>query len=167
MTHEPPVHGRPTTRRSPPNSTDDVVAPERVLARVAAMLDSGAIRRIGAVPNHYRLGWIANGMSVWDVDDAVVDEVGEVVGALACVSHCYRRPRRLPRWPYNLFALLYRPCIAHTDNYHRLAMDVLWQEWCWRCNTQHGQNPQFIGCICGELPVEFQYLARIFKRIEN
>jgi hypothetical protein len=23
------------------------------------------------------------------------------------VSHCYRRPRRLPDWPYNLFAMLH------------------------------------------------------------
>ena len=62
---------------------------------------------IGAVPNHYRLGWGANGMSVWDVDDARVDELGERIGALPGVSHCYRRPRRLPQWPYNLFAMLH------------------------------------------------------------
>ena len=78
-----------------------------VMARVRSMLDSGAIRRIGAVPNHYRLGWTANGMSVWDVDDAIVDELGATVGALECVSHCYRRPRRLPAWPYNLFAMVH------------------------------------------------------------
>ena len=49
------------------------VAPEVVLERMRAMLASGAIRRIGVVPNHYRLGWTANGMTVWDVDDARVD----------------------------------------------------------------------------------------------
>lgn len=83
------------------------VAPETVMARVVAMQATGAIRRIGAVPNHYRLGWVANGMSVWDVDDASVDALGERVGALACVSHCYRRPRRLPVWRYNLFAMVH------------------------------------------------------------
>jgi DNA-binding Lrp family transcriptional regulator len=46
-------------------------------------------------------------MSVWDVDDAVVDALGERVGGLDCVSHCYRRPRRLPEWPYNLFAMVH------------------------------------------------------------
>ena len=46
-------------------------------------------------------------MSVWDVDDAVVDALGAQVGALDCVSHCYRRPRRLPAWPYNLFAMVH------------------------------------------------------------
>jgi DNA-binding Lrp family transcriptional regulator len=82
-------------------------APELVRARVAAMLADGRIRRIGAVPNHYELGWRANGMSVWDVDDARVDALGERVGALATVSHCYRRPRRLPQWPFNLFAMVH------------------------------------------------------------
>lgn len=83
------------------------VAPEGVLARVRTLLASGAIRRIGVVPNHYRLGWAANGMSVWDVDDDEVDVLGDAVGALACVSHCYRRPRRLPQWRYNLFAMVH------------------------------------------------------------
>ena len=83
------------------------VSAETVMARVEAMLASGAIRRIGAVPNHYRLGYLANGMSVWDVDDDAVDALGTAVGALASVSHCYRRPRRLPLWPYNLFAMVH------------------------------------------------------------
>ena len=34
---------------------------------ISGMLDSGVIRRIGVVPNHYALGYTANGMSVWDV----------------------------------------------------------------------------------------------------
>jgi len=83
------------------------VAPEVVLARIAEMLEAGAIRRIGVVPNHYRLGYAANGMSVWDVDDDAVDVLGEKVGALDSVSHCYRRPRRLPLWRYNLFAMVH------------------------------------------------------------
>lgn len=80
---------------------------ELVRERLAAMLESGLIRRIGAVPNHYRLGYTANGMSVWDVDDAQVDALGAQVGALTFVSHCYRRPRHPPDWPYNLFAMLH------------------------------------------------------------
>ena len=83
------------------------VSSDAVRERFAALLESGLVRRIGAVPNHYRLGYSANGMTVWDVDDARVDELGERVGALPGVSHCYRRPRELPRWPYNLFAMLH------------------------------------------------------------
>lgn len=83
------------------------VSGERVRSRLAEMLQSGLIRRIGAVPNHYKLGFTANGMTVWDVDDAQVDALGQQVGALPGVSHCYRRPRHLPLWRYNLFAMLH------------------------------------------------------------
>jgi DNA-binding Lrp family transcriptional regulator len=81
--------------------------PEEVMGRLRRMLEAGVIRRIGAVPNHYALGYRANGMSVWDVQDARVAELGRMVGALPSVSHCYRRPRHLPEWPYNLFAMLH------------------------------------------------------------
>ena len=80
---------------------------EQVRERLAQMLEGGLVRRIGAVPNHYRLGYTANGMSVWDVDDAQVSELGAKVAQLPGVSHCYRRPRHLPDWPYNLFAMVH------------------------------------------------------------
>jgi len=78
-----------------------------VISLLQKMLADGRIRRIGAVPNHYALGYTANAMTVWDVADEAVDELGCAVGALAFVSHCYRRPRRLPGWPYNLFAMVH------------------------------------------------------------
>jgi DNA-binding Lrp family transcriptional regulator len=78
-----------------------------VMARFARLVEGGVIRRIAAVPNHYALGFRANGMTVWDVDDARIDELGERVGALEFVSHCYQRPRVMPAWPYNLFAMVH------------------------------------------------------------
>ncbi|AQQ07919.1 protein nirH (plasmid) [Roseibium algicola] len=78
-----------------------------LIDRLKQLKAQGVIRRIGAAPNHYRLGMTANGMTVWDVDDAVVDSLGEKVGALPFVTHCYRRPRALPDWPYNLFAMVH------------------------------------------------------------
>ncbi len=80
---------------------------DEVMHRMRAMLDAGTIRRLGAVPNHYSLGYRANGMSVWDLPDERVGELGRKVGALSFVSHCYRRPRRPPAWPYNLFAMVH------------------------------------------------------------
>jgi len=80
---------------------------EEVMRRLAAMLDAGIIRRIGAVPNHYAIGWTANGMTVWDVPDEEADAAGAAIGALEFVTHCYRRPRALPEWPYNLFAMVH------------------------------------------------------------
>jgi DNA-binding Lrp family transcriptional regulator len=78
-----------------------------VLARLQSLLERGAIRRIGAIPNHYALGLTANGMSVWDIADNAVEEIGTKVGALDFVTHCYERPRHLPLWPYNLFAMVH------------------------------------------------------------
>lgn len=83
------------------------VPPEVVMRRMRAMLESGVIRRIGAVPNHYALGWNANGMTVWDVADDQIERLGPQVGALDFVTHCYRRPRHLPDWNYNLFAMVH------------------------------------------------------------
>jgi siroheme decarboxylase len=83
------------------------VSGEEVMARMQAMRARGAIRRLGAVPNHYAIGVQANAMSVWDVDDARVSALGAEVGALDCVSHCYRRPRHMPDWRYNFFAMVH------------------------------------------------------------
>ncbi|MGE5027115.1 MAG: AsnC family transcriptional regulator [Betaproteobacteria bacterium] len=83
------------------------VSPEEVMTRMRRMLETGIIRRIGVVPNHYALGYKANGMTVWNVPDDKVDELGERVGALDFVSHCYQRPRHLPDWPYNFFAMVH------------------------------------------------------------
>jgi DNA-binding Lrp family transcriptional regulator len=83
------------------------IDPEEVLSRVRAMQDAGIIRRIAAVPNHYTLGYRENAMTVWNVVDARVRACGRKVGALGFVSHCYQRPRHLPLWPYNLFAMVH------------------------------------------------------------
>lgn len=83
------------------------VSAEEVMARLQVLLEAGVIRRIGAVPNHYAIGYTANGMSVWNIADALVDAIGERVGQLDFVTHCYRRPRHLPAWPYNLFAMVH------------------------------------------------------------
>ncbi|MCG6903229.1 MAG: AsnC family transcriptional regulator [Rhodobacter sp.] len=78
-----------------------------VLERMARLKSSGVIRRIAAAPNHYRLGMIANGMTVWDVVDSRVADLGTQIGSLPFVTHCYQRPRALPIWPYNLFAMVH------------------------------------------------------------
>lgn len=80
---------------------------ETLKQRMTIMLEQKKIRRIGAVPNHYKLGYTANAMSVWDVPDDMIHDLGHQLGALPFVSHCYERPRFLPEWPYNLFAMLH------------------------------------------------------------
>lgn len=78
-----------------------------VMQRMQCMLKDGIIRRIGAVPNHYTLGFRGNGMTVWDVPDDKIKECGQKIGTLEYVSHAYQRPRHQPEWNYNLFAMVH------------------------------------------------------------
>ena len=80
---------------------------ETVIERIQAMVDSGVIKRLGIVVRHHELGYTANAMVVWDVPDQRLDEVGEKLGSLDCITLCYQRPRRLPDWPYNLFCMIH------------------------------------------------------------
>ena len=75
--------------------------------------------------HHRALGYTANAMLVLDVADAEVDAVGRALAHETIVSLCYRRPRRLPMWPYNLFCMIHgrerakwnarsRPCWSAT-----------------------------------------------------
>ena len=90
-----------------------------VMLRMKNMLENGVIRRIGVVPNHYALGYKANGMTVWDVPDEQVDALGKQVGDLEFVSHCYHRPRHLPDWPYNFFAMVHGHDRTEVEEYVR------------------------------------------------
>lgn len=92
-----------------------------VISRMKAMQENGIIRRIASVPNHYALGYKGNGMSVWDVPSELVNELGKKVGSLDFVSHCYHRPRFLPDWPYNLFAMVH----AHNREEALLLVDAI------------------------------------------
>lgn len=89
---------------------------EEVMARLRRMLADGIIRRVGVVPNHYALGYKANGMTVWDIRDDVVSTLGQRLGTLDFISHCYRRPRHPPLWPYNLFAMVHARSHAEVED---------------------------------------------------
>ncbi|KIL99975.1 Heme d1 biosynthesis protein NirL [Paramagnetospirillum magnetotacticum MS-1] len=79
----------------------------QVMARIQAMRDSGVIRRFGIIVRHHELGFKANAMSVWSIPDEEVGKVGRLLGDAPEVTLCYRRPPRLPLWPYNLFCMIH------------------------------------------------------------
>ncbi|MGE5505617.1 MAG: AsnC family transcriptional regulator [Actinomycetota bacterium] len=116
--------GLPLVERPYHAVADEVgIAPEEVMERMRRLLDAGAIRRIGVVPDHYALGYRFNGMTVWEVADADIREAGRRVGALPFVSHCYHRPPHPPEWPYTLFAMVHgrdeATARAHVDEIAR------------------------------------------------
>jgi len=67
----------------------------------------GLIKRLGLVVRHRTLGYTSNAMVVWDIPDNRVRDVGRVMAGSPIVTLCYRRPRRLPDWPYNLFCMIH------------------------------------------------------------
>jgi DNA-binding Lrp family transcriptional regulator len=83
------------------------VTEAEALAALRALQQRGVVRRFGVVVRHHELGYRANAMVVWDVPDAQVDEAGRALAAAPGVTLCYRRPRRPPVWPYNLFCMIH------------------------------------------------------------
>jgi DNA-binding Lrp family transcriptional regulator len=84
-----------------------------VIRSLKDLLEQGVIKRLGVVVRHRELGYDANAMVVWDVPDAEVGRIGRLLGGFSCVTLCYRRPRRLPGWPYNLFTMIHGRDRAH------------------------------------------------------
>lgn len=80
---------------------------EQVIALITDLLQRGVIKRLGVVVRHRELGYRANAMVVWDILDADVAELGRCIGKFDFVTLCYRRPRQLPAWPYNLFCMIH------------------------------------------------------------
>ena len=78
-----------------------------VMARRWQLQSCGIIKRFGVVVRHRELGYRANAMVVWDIPDTDVTETGARLGGQDCVTLCYRRPRRLPQWRYNLFTMIH------------------------------------------------------------
>ena len=78
-----------------------------VLARLRRLLADGVIKRFGVIVRHHELGYRANAMVVWDLPDEAVTAAGERLAKLPFVTLCYRRPRRLPDWPYTLFCMIH------------------------------------------------------------
>lgn len=80
---------------------------DEAIARIRILCEQGVIGRFGLVLSHRGLGYRANAMVVWDIPDERVGAVGEALAALPYVTLCYRRPRCLPDWPYNLFCMIH------------------------------------------------------------
>jgi len=98
---------------------------EKTLAITKSLLQRGVIRRIAAVPNNYKIGYIFNGMTTWDIQDNKAIEYGEKIGQLDFVSHCYLRPRHLPLWNYNLFAMIHAKDAIQLEQYQVQIKEIL------------------------------------------
>ncbi|SFC88197.1 Lrp/AsnC family transcriptional regulator [Pseudoalteromonas denitrificans] len=98
---------------------------DQTLDITSDLISRGIIRRIAAVPNHYKLGYILNGMTTWDIKDDKAIEYGKKIGELPFVSHCYLRPRHLPNWHYNLFAMIHGRNTQEVQHYQDQIKELL------------------------------------------
>jgi len=101
--HGLPIVSRPYTAIAQQLNCNE----QQVISRLQYLIDHAAIKRFGVVVRHKELGYIANGMVVWNIPDDKVDELGLTIGQYDCVTLSYKRPRRLPDWPYNLFTMVH------------------------------------------------------------
>jgi siroheme decarboxylase len=67
------------------------VSESEIIDRIRSMIDSGVIRRLGAMLRHIEAGIGFNGMVVWKVDSDKTEKVGEILADFPEVSHCYER----------------------------------------------------------------------------
>jgi DNA-binding Lrp family transcriptional regulator len=86
-----------------------------LLARAAAFLEEGIMRRFAAVLRHQEAGFRANGMACWAVPEERIEEIGNILAASPRVSHCYQRPT-YPDWPYPLYSMVHSPSRRQCEN---------------------------------------------------
>ena len=98
-----PLDPRPYAKLGEPLGMSE----EQVIGSLRCLISAGVIKRFGVIVRHRDLGYRANAMAVWDVQDELVAEAGRRLAALDFVTLCYRRPRVLPDWPYNLFCMIH------------------------------------------------------------
>jgi DNA-binding Lrp family transcriptional regulator len=108
----------PGLQRALQDGMEIVAQPYQRLARRAGLdeastlrilgnwLAAGFVKRFGFIVRHHELGFTANAMCVWNVPDAVVDTLGERLGAETGITLCYSRARAAS-WPFNLYAMIH------------------------------------------------------------
>lgn len=114
-----------------------------VLQRLRRLIAGSVITRFGCIVRHRALGYAANAMAVWNIPDERIGTVGRLLAGAREVTLCYRRPRRPPDWPYNLFCMIH----ARTREEASAAME--------RVNRSVG---------VGVFPHDVLYSTRCFKQ---
>jgi len=86
-----------------------------VLEIITELIDKGVIRRIAAVVDHRKLGFVANVLFCSKVPQDRIVEAGNRLARFTAVSHCYER-ETFEDWPYNLFAMMHSPSMGRIQH---------------------------------------------------
>lgn len=96
------------------------ISEEELLNNIRRLMETGVIRKFGAVLHHRCAGYYANAMVVWRVPPSLVEEAGIIMASFQEVTHCYQRPT-LPDWPYNLFTMIH----GHSQKYCKTVIEKI------------------------------------------
>jgi siroheme decarboxylase len=88
-------------------ATELGIAAGQVPLMISDLEHRGYIQRFGVIVNHRKVGYNANAMVVWNVPDERVSQLAAQLAAQPQVTLCYRRERRPPAWPYNLYTMIH------------------------------------------------------------
>ena len=122
--------GLPITATPYADVADEIGADvDWVLETIQRFNLEGKVRRVGVIPNHYALGYSENGMTVWNVPDEVIDEVGPAIAEFDFVTHCYERPRHDGVWPYNFFAMTHGRSESESQERIQQVRDRMADHW--------------------------------------
>ena len=83
------------------------VPEEKIVEEVKRLMDSGVIRRFGAIVKHTRVGFKENAMVVWKMKEDQIVEIEKIVKEDRRISHVYIRKTYPGKWDYNLYTMLH------------------------------------------------------------
>ncbi len=82
------------------------ITEEKLLDKVKEYQQKKIIRKMGAVLRHQKVGYTANALCVFVVDEDDVASAGQLMAKYPQISHCYTRIT-YEGWPYNLYAMVH------------------------------------------------------------
>jgi len=132
---------------------------QQILNIIQHLQQKQKIKRFGVIVHHRKLGYKANGMVVWDIEDNQVEQLGHCMGRFDYVTLCYQRPRRLPHWRYNLFTMIHgqsrQEVIRNTQkminacHLQQVNHEILFSKQCFKQRGAHYQSPPLLKAAIG------------------
>jgi DNA-binding Lrp family transcriptional regulator len=99
--------GLPKSQRPFHDMADEIgIDTTQLLAVLKDWRQQGKLRRIGAIVNHFKVGFGAGAMVVWQVEPERTEKIGEMLAGFEQVSHAYERHTN-ENWPYNLYTMVH------------------------------------------------------------
>ena len=78
---------------------------DEALERIRHLQEAGIIRKFRARINQRLVGISANALVAWKPADPVKEDIGPLLAAFPCVTHCYERRPVPGRWEYSLYTV--------------------------------------------------------------